>query len=347
MKLVNKRNVFLSSADMASGDKGQFTIQLPYDMVFDEKMVFKIWISQLNMRNTFFYVERRNCAFFAAIVRAGSPQPRSPTAVDDGDYVRCNIPYGFPSDVGVAQAVNELLYHIDEVHDSNNELTLCCRHRFGRLYFVQIGTATNPAPQRDYDLWLYFQSQQPGSDIGPCNSAMGFPQQDHAYLVEVDINNYDAYDYRYNADMATNLPYEAALSPVLMDIDHISDVIIKTSLPADNYSVDSQGPAVTGITLQVPLLVPPGGQIYYADERGVNAMYEKSRSVVNTLDVQVLDKTLHQLMPQHDWSFVLAVEQYEDTETQVLQSLSKQLSNDDEIIQLAKMTLLQAEFRRK
>jgi hypothetical protein len=69
MKLLNKRTVFLSSADRASGDLGQFAVPMPLDFTFDPTSVFKLFVSQINMRNTFFAIRPDNCP-----VQVGTPK---------------------------------------------------------------------------------------------------------------------------------------------------------------------------------------------------------------------------------------------------------------------------------
>ena len=54
MKLLNKRTIFLSSADRASEDLEQFSVPMPLDFTFDPTSVFKLFVSQINMRNTLY-----------------------------------------------------------------------------------------------------------------------------------------------------------------------------------------------------------------------------------------------------------------------------------------------------
>lgn len=347
MKLVSKRNVFLSSADKASGDRGNFTIQVPGPMVFDENMVFKIFLSQINMRNTFFFVTARNCQYFIQFTAAGAAAPAVPTKFDGlpwflNNWVPLTLPYGFPSDEVVAACVNEQL--LQAVNGSGGML-LNCVYRNGRLYFVQRNTTQGTALMNDIYIWFNNNYDAYGNEItGPCHHALGFPQKNVSYKIVPDVVNPN--DARVNgADGASFNPSEAAMSPVLMDIDHMSDIIIRTTLPSDNFNLTEDGPEMSGVTVQIPIIVPPGGNIVYADEIGINAVYEKSRSVVTTLDVDVLDKNLDSITPGHDWSIVMCIEQYEDVDAQTLKSLSQQTANDDEIIQLLKMLLLQREFK--
>lgn len=348
MKLVHKRNVFLSSADMATGTRGQFVIQLPYDLVFDEKMVFKMWLAQVNLRNTFFYIDRPNSTYFLCVANVARPRPAAPVItrnpdgtprIEMGEFMQLTLPFGFPSDRDVADIINETLLVFTQ--------RIRCVYRYGRLYFSQVNDREHRNANLEERVFLYFSSK---ADIlggyGPCNYAFGFPRLDSVYTITPDVIEDDS--PRINAfDECSFISTEAAMSPTLMDIDHISDVIIKTNLPGDNYSIQDGSPSVTGTSVQIPIAVPPGANIIYHDEQGVNAVYEKSKTVMNTLDVQVLDKHLQPLNPGHDWSFVLNIEQYEDVDAQVLDQLKKQSQSADELIQLSKMSLLQSEFNSR
>lgn len=92
------------------------------------------------------------------------------------------------------------------------------------------------------------------------------------------------------------------------------------------------------------MLVPAGGTICYTDNIGVNAIYERGRTTVNTLSVLVTDKFMQKIVPNNDWSFVLTIEQLEDSPMLQLNELKKQTVSDAEVIQLLKMLLLQGEI---
>ena len=53
---------------------------------------------------------------------------------------------------------------------------------------------------------------------------------------------------------------------------------------------------------------------------------------------------MHKLVPNNDWSFVLTIEQLEDSPALQLNELKKQTISDEEVIQLLKMLLLQGEM---
>ena len=116
-------------------------------------------------------------------------------------------------------------------------------------------------------------------------------------------------------------------------------------MPHDNYTLDNTGVNVTGITVDIPVLVPAGGAICYSDNVGLNAIYERGRTTVNILNILVTDKYLKKLVPNNDWSFVLTVEQLQDTPALKLHELKKQTSSDDEMIHLLKMLLLQGDMK--
>lgn len=54
-----------------------------------------------------------------------------------------------------------------------------------------------------------------------------------------------------------------------------------------------------------------------------------------------------QLDPITDWSFVITMEEYEDTDKLLLDNAKKLVSDDEEMIQIMKMTLLQKELKKR
>ena len=58
-----------------------------------------------------------------------------------------------------------------------------------------------------------------------------------------------------------------------------------------------------------------------------------------------MDKDFVQLSPNDDWSLVVTIEEYEDTDKLLLDSAKRLVSDDEEMIQIMKMTLLQKELK--
>lgn len=149
---------------------------------------------------------------------------------------------------------------------------------------------------------------------------------------------------RYSYDGYSNLPNDAAMSPQLMNTNDVSDILVTTNMPHENYTLDDNGVSVTGVTVDIPVLVPAGGTICYTDTTGINAIYERGRTTVNILNVLVTDKFMTKLVPNNDWSFVLTIEHLEDSPALALAELKKQTADDEEVIQLLKMLLLKGEM---
>jgi hypothetical protein len=346
MKLVKKRNVFLSSADSVSGDKSHFSVTLPYDLGFDEKMVFKMWLSQVNIRNTFFYITETNSEYFMRFGPVGGVIPNAPTFPGgqvSAPWRRFELPYGCPSEVDVAAAINEQLRLFD------GTTNLHCLYRFGRLYFTQINPIIpdppGPGAPLANEIYFYFRPRLADGFSGPCHKAFGYSNNvlGQVQSIHPDVAIED--DERMKQlDGGSNVPGDLSQPPYLMDVNSNTEVVIKTSLPSDNYKLERSGPSSTNISVQIPIAVGPNGGIIYEDTTGVCAILEMAKSVVNILEVQVVDKTDTPMIPGHDWSFVLTIEQYEDTEKQVIQQLKDQNEETKELVQLSKMSLLQHEF---
>ena len=58
-----------------------------------------------------------------------------------------------------------------------------------------------------------------------------------------------------------------------------------------------------------------------------------------------MDKHFMHLSPNDDWSFVVTIEGYEDTDKLLLDNAKRIVSDDEEMIQIMKMTLLQKELK--
>lgn len=335
MKLLNKRTVFLSSADRASGDLGQFAVPMPLDFTFDPTSVFKLFVSQINMRNTFFAIRPDNCQYFVNIGGYNTPVPaNTPTPAGNfGVWTAASIPRGAPVASEIAAGINQTLQTLNT--------SLFCVLRYGRLYFVQ---NTNGLPT--YQVNLYFgNSNVPTPNTGPGHEACGFPNPNHIYKILPDANNIpNGTALRYSYDGYSNLPSDGAMSPQLMNTNDVSDILVTTNMPHENYTLDDNGVSVTGVTVDIPVLVPAGGTICYTDTTGINAIYERGRTTVNILNVLVTDKFMTKLVPNNDWSFVLTIEHLEDSPALALAELKKQTADDEEVIQLLKMLLLKGEM---
>ena len=335
MKLLNKRTVFLSSADRASGDLGQFAVPMPLDFTFDPTSVFKLFVSQINMRNTFFAIRPDNCQYFVSIGSYNSPIPVKPQPTAPyGVWTAATIPRGAPVASEIAAGINQTLQTLNSA--------LFCVLRYGRLYFVQ---NTNGAATFQINLVFSTAISTTGVVTGPGHEACGFPNPNKVYPILPDPNNIpNGTALRYSYDGYSNLPNDAAMSPQLMNTNDVSDILVTTNMPHENYTLDDNGVSVTGVTVDIPVLVPAGGTICYTDNTGINAIYERGRTTVNILNVLVTDKFMTKLVPNNDWSFVLTIEHLEDSPALALAELKKQTADDEEVIQLLKMLLLKGEM---
>ena len=333
MKLLNKRTVFLSSADRASGDLGEFAVPMPLDFTFDPTSVFKLFVSQINMRNTFFAIRPDNCQYFLNIGGYNSPLPVKPLVTPAptpgntgyGVWTPATVPRGAPVASEIAAGINQMLQTMNTA--------LFCVLRYGRLYFVQNTNATTPT----FQINIYFSNTLVGSNATvPANEACEFPNANQIYPILPDVNNVPSgTSLRYSYDGYSNLPSDAAMSPQLMNTNDVSDILVTTNMPHENYALDDNGVTVTGVTVDIPVLVPAGGTIFYTDNTGINAIY--------VLNVLVTDKFMKKLVPNNDWSFVLTIEHLEDSPALALAELKKQTADDEEVIQLLKMLLLKGE----
>lgn len=346
MKLIQRRDVFLSSADKAGGDRGEFVVQLPYDFVFDEKMFFKLWISQLNIRNTFFWITARNSEFYFQALPVGSPAPEPPDDDDSGLWQFAYLGDGCPSTGVICQQLNQMFRDLaDDVPPAFPAVDMTqiyCFHRSGRALFH-----VNSDKQM-YDLYFYFRD--PHDELGPCNRALGFPSTNTVYHIEPsfgELSPRHAQDRRWSAlDGAPIRAFNVSQSPSLMDPDSLTSLYIKTSMPSDNYTLSKDGPELTGISVNIPLITGPGSSIVYEDIMGTHAIYEHAKSVVNNLRVEVLDKNFMKVIPDHDWSFIMSIEQYEDTDGETIEELQQSNQAQAEMSQLLKMLLLSTEYKR-
>lgn len=322
MKLLKKQTVFLSSAEKGNGTRGEFSISLPQNDAFDETTVFKLWISQLHIRNTFPTVTPQNCSFDFALA--------APDA-DPTFLASKTLPTGIVQFYDVAALLGALLYDTDS--------DLRCSTRYCRLYYYNI---TN---NNQYDLWLKFEDTATSKSA---HEVFGFPAPG-VYCLQADLcpPDADGSTTQYSADLGSLNPQSTSLSPNIMNVNVLSHLLVTTSLPGDNYIVNSTGVSNAGVTCDVPITVDPLSLIVYTDREGSNAIYERGRTVVSSLNVTLSDKNQNVVIPDEDWSFVLNIEQYQDTEQLLLDGVSRLNNQDSEVVQLLKMLLLQKEFRPK
>ena len=324
MKLLKKQTVFLSSAENGSGTRGNFSISLPQNDEFDETLVFKIWISQLHIRNTFSTVTAQNDAFSFAVT---NPTAGAPTV-----WAGANLPHGALLFYDVPPILQDLLF------DDTTSLKLSSR--FGRLYcYDKVTTDT-------HRLWLRFPNTS-----NSAHRVFGFDAPgDYEIIPDVcpttDPGDPDAYD-RFAPDGGSYNPSSRAMSPNLMSVAILSHLLLTTSLPGDNYIVNDTGVSNAGVTCDIPITVDPLALVVYTDKEGVNAIYEKGRTVVSTLIVTLTDKNQKIVEPSNDWSFVLNIEEYRDSEQLLLDGVNKTNDYEAEVVQVLKMLLLQREYKRK
>ncbi len=186
MKLINKRTVFLSSADRAFGDLGEFAVPMPLDFTFDPTSVFKLFVSQVTMRNTLFAIRPDNCQYLINIGSYNSPVPVKPAVTPAptprgtgyGVWTAATVPRGAP-------VASEIAAGIDQTLQTMNT-ALFCVLRYGRLYFVQ---NTNAATAT-FQINLYFANTLPptGTATGPAHEACGFPNPNTIYPILLDAN---------------------------------------------------------------------------------------------------------------------------------------------------------------
>ena len=347
MKLVAKSGVFLSSAQRTNGTLGQFTIQMPYDYKFDPKQIFKIWISQVNMRNTFEYITNMNRRVYFYIGSTGEVQPNPPAVNAEGRWRHVDLSLGSPTSREICAQINAAIGRTDFAGAPAVQVA----YRYGRLHVWSNSTTV-------YEVYFWFMptlnafgNLQPDM-YGPATRACGFPTT-NVYTPGLNGAAYHltarpaAEGVRASPAGADFNVADDTISVQTMDSDHYNNIVIKTDLPNENYSVSRDGPSQNGITCNIPICVPIGGQILWQDTDGTYSLLERGRSVVNSLTVTVEDKFGKQLQPAHDWSFVIVIETYEDTEQEKLELLMAANKDDDQVIQLLKMLLLQKEFKGK
>lgn len=328
MKLLKKQVVFLSSAEKGSGTRGDFVISLPQNDEFDETLVFNIFISQLHIHNTFSTISDKNCYFEFAVAPPG-PEPLF--------LASKQLPRGALLFYNIAEILTDLLF----AEDNDN---LRVSTRYGRLCFYRVGDAA------DTVLWLnFYDNDDHGYVHGLAHQAFGFPSPGKYSLIADPCPTLaDGADSRYNLnDGGSNNPTASTLSPNIIIVNTISHLLVTTTLPSDNYIINESGVSNAGVTCDIPITADPLSLIVYNDKEGVNAIYERGRTLNSSLNIKLTDKDQNIVIPESDWSFVLNIEQYRDTDQLLLDGISKGSDFGAEIAQLLKMLLLQREFRSK
>lgn len=327
MRLISKKGIFVSSASRVSGTTGDFTVQLPDEFSWDESMVYKIYVNQVNMRNEYFTTRADNNCYLVYYNPLGGAVPAAPTPDALGEWTPFFLPLGCNSDRDICKIITEQL--------TLRTCSVNVLYRGGRTYYndttVHAGTTVSEATFALYFMKLY--------GYGPAHRSMGFEQPEVVYqIVPTAVAN------PATSDGGLRAPSEASMSPAIMCVDSFTDLVMKTSFPTDNYTVHKTGPGVDGITVAIPINVPPGAAIVYHDVNGVNAVYHRSRPLVSVLDVQVFNISGDPVQPPSDWSLIINVEKYEDVDKQYVQSCKLSAINDVETQQLLKMLLLQKDM---
>ena len=154
--------------------------------------------------------------------------------------------------------------------------------------------------------------------------------------MQLHLNRYDSCPYD---------PSEIAMAPLLIDCNPLTDILVITNLPSNNFCYAAGNLTNNGVTVLLPVDQPPLGMLTDKDHLGGNAVYQRGRSIDSSLTVQLMDKHFMQLSPSDDWSFVVTIEKYEDTDKLLLDNAKRIVSDDEEMIQIVKMTLLQKELK--
>lgn len=253
--------------------------------------------------------------------------------------------------ISVISYMNALL-----VNPTNIYVALNCALRDGRMYFNFVASPATTSAQ--YYVYLYFSNgtvtdrNGVNQTTGPANECFGFPAANTVYTIKPDhggvfgnatdaskrLNQYDSCPYN---------PSEVAMSPQLIDCNPLTDILVSTNVPTDNYCYSGGSLTNNGIIVLLLFDQPPLGMLTYKDDHGGNAIYQRGRSVASSLNVQLMAKDFTQLQPSTDWSFVITMEEFEDTDKLLLDDAKKVVSDDEELIQIMKMTLLQKELKKR
>jgi len=270
MRLLKKKAVFLQSANAGNGTPGNFSIDLPSENAFDEDHLFKVYISRIHLRNSFLYVTNANSQFFWCVLPTTSAAPNAPTSVAvPGVWTPGNVPLGCPVDLDICNFMNALL-----VNPTNTYSGLNCALRNGRMYFNFVASSATTSAQ--YYVYLYFSN---GTVIdrtstlqptGPANECFGFPSANNVYTIKPDHGGVfnagtDASKRLNQYDRCPYIPTEVAMSPQLIDCNPLTDILVSTNLPTDNYCYSGGSLTNNGITVLLPVDQPPLGMLTYTE----------------------------------------------------------------------------------
>ncbi len=142
---------------------------------------------------------------------------------------------GCPVDIDMTNFMGTLL--VDNVYAG-----LRCVLRDGRMCFSFKATSTTSSARRY--LYLYFSSGQAydmylntDATIGPANQCFGFSIAQKIYMLSPDHggmqDNINSTRLRLYDGCPCN-PIESAMSPLLIDCNPLTDIIISTNSPSDS-----------------------------------------------------------------------------------------------------------------
>ncbi len=334
MKLIGRRNVFLASNDRASGHNANFSIQIPSDFSYNPNYVYRMHVSSVHLRNSFFGITDRNCQYYICVQSYTKATPAPPTIDNLGPWLSLRLPKGCLTDIDIVAAIHQQLLLLPADGTTDVGRSLAARYRFGRLMFAGTNTVFP-----FYAVHLYFG---PGVGTGSAHQQFGFPEQGQ-YVMYPCLTPTERGD---PVDDSSETPPEASMSPGLIHSGQVSDVLLVTSLPNNNYEVSnsadksSVGASLTRTTTSIPVLTPPGGSIVWSDVTGVNSIFQYALEQNGPIIVSLQDKYKRELTPVEDWTMTLTVETLEDVEKQYLKYMTTATEHADENNTLLKMMLL-------
>jgi len=215
------------------------------------------------------------------------------------------------------------------------------------MYWNFLAPSTTTSAQ--YYLYLYFA---PDVNTGPANQCFGFTASQVVYTIYpnhggVQNSGTDAANRLSPYDSCRYNPSEAAMSPQLIDCNPLTDILVSTNLPTDNYCYSNGALTNNGVTVLMSVDQPPLAMLNYKDDLGGNATYQRGRSVASSLTLKLMTRDFVEIDPVTNWSFLVTMEEYEDTDKLLLDNAKKLVQDDEEMIQIMKMTLLQKELKKR
>ena len=200
-----------------------------------------------------------NSQFFWCVLPTTSAAPNAPASVAaPGVWTPGNVPLGCPVDLDICNFMNALF-----VNPASGYAALNCVLRNGRMYFNFGATATTASAQ--YYVYLYFGNgtvtDRNGVTqlTGPANESFGFPsantiKPDHGGVFNAGTHASKRLD---QFDSCPYNPSEVAMSPQLIDCNPLTDILVSTNLPTDNYCCSGGSLTNSGITVLLPVDQPP------------------------------------------------------------------------------------------